>query len=212
MNFNCFIVLLVSIGATVCTTAVNYKEVAKEVFGNFSIGPVPVGHAWHFVPNFTFQDQEYELNITNSVIRRFDSTRYYFMARNGHPLPTPGQHSMQIIFVLATQVIDSEMMYKKKKSNESPKELSMLSLTESKNPLSRAIDMVINFDMNERKVLGYDRVYTPTTVFETTTNCRDEAPGFCHALHKYLNSSLNYATIAQEMEREVEKQLTARRY
>ena len=212
MNFNCFIVLLVSIGATVSAPAVNYREVAKEVFANFSIGPVDVGHAWQFVHNFTFQDQEYELSIRNSVLRRFHSNQYYFMVRNGHALPTPGQHSMEIIFVLATQVIESEIMYKKKGSNELPKNLHMLSLTESDNRLSRAINMVINFDMNERKVLGYDRVYTPTAVYDTTSNCKDEASGFCDALHKYLNSSLNYETIAQELGREVQKQLTAIQY
>ena len=213
MNCNFFIVLLVSIGAAVSALAVDYFKVAKEIFGNFPIGPVSVGDLKFSSSKFLFQDQEYELSVKDAVIRRFDSARLHPLGvSNGHALPTPGQHSMQVRLILGTSTIDSKLTYKKKGSSEAPKELNMVSTTRPDQRSITGINTVINFDVNERKVLGYDKLSTRITAYDTTSNCNEETPGFCQALHNYLDSRLSYGKIAHELGMQVKKQLTARRY
>ena len=216
MNCVCFIVLLVSIGAAVSAPArvfVEYLKIAREIFANFPIGPVHVGDfRSRELSKFVFQDQEYELSI-DAVIRRFEPVRVTPGSYGyGHPLPTPGQHSMQVRLILQTSAMDSKLTYKKKGSNESPKELNLVSTTVPDQRFITGLNTFINFDVNKRKVLGSDKTLITVRAYDTTSNCKDEAPGFCQALHKYLDSRLNYGKIAEGLRMEVKKLLSGRQY
>ena len=108
--------------------------------------------------------------------------------------------------------MDSKVVYKKKRSNESPKELNLVS-TKVYNPrFLTAITTVIYFDENKRKVLDHGRVWTTLTAFDTKSNCNEQTPGFCHAFHKYLSNALRFLMIGNEMGMEMSKQLTGRKY
>ena len=214
MNCNCFIFLLVSIGAVVSAPVIDYEKVAKEIITNFPIGPGVVPDAWYAVLYFVFQGQEYELSIKDPVIRRFQSARLQPVGViNGHPLPTPGQHSMEIRLILGTVTMDSKLMYKKKGSSESPKQLNLVSTIPPDQESRTKSRTVINFDVNERKVLSCDKVETVTmTAYDMTSNCNEQTLGFCKALHKYLKNHLSYSKVAYQLSKEVKKQLTGRQY
>ena len=195
------------------TPAVNYQRVAKEIFANFPIGPVHVPDLTLESNKFLFGDQEYEVNVKDAVIRRFESARLHPVGvSNGQALPIPGQHSMEIRLILGTLTLDSKLMYKKKGSNEAPKELNLVSTTVPDHRFVIGINIVINFDVNERKVLGYNKLSTTITAYDTTSNCNEQTPGFCQALHKHLDSQLSYGKIAHELGMQVKKQLTPRQY
>ena len=211
---NCLVLLVLCIGTAVSAPAVNYKEVAKEIFANFPIGPVHVGdltiHGGKFI---ILEGQEYELKIKDAVIRRLGSVRLHPVGvTNGRPLKTPGQHSMEIRLILGTLTMDSTLMYKKKGSSEPAKELNLVSKTVTDQRFITGINAVINFDVNDRKVLGYDKVWTTITAYDTTSDCKEATPGFCNALHNHLGKHLSFAQIAQKLGMQVKKQLTGRQY
>ena len=217
MNSNCLILLLVSVGAVVSAPvsapAVNYEQVAKEIFGNFPIGPVDVGNVGLNFGMFRFQGQEYELKIKDAVLRRVQSARLHPLGvTNGHALKTPGQHSMAIRLILGTLTMDSTLMYKKKGSSEAPKEMKLMSVTVPDHRFMTGINTVISFDVNERKVLGTGKVWTLVTPYDTRSSCQDEASDFCQAVREYVDSWFSYGIVAQQLGIQVEKLLTARKY
>ena len=212
---NCLIVFLVCVGTAVSAPAVNYKEIAKEIFTNFPIGPIHVGDI-NFPEKsskFIFQDQEYELNIKDAVIRKLTSLRLHPAGvSDGRPLKTPGQHSMRIRLILGTLTMDSKLMYKKKGSSEPAKELKLVSETITDQRFITGINTVISFDVNKRKVLSIDKISKTTISYHPRSNCSEATPGFCDALHKYLRSLVIYTRIGYELGEEVKKQLTGRQY
>ena len=212
MNSKCFILLLVSIGAVAFASAVNYEKVAKEIFSDLLIGPIHIAYLGNFVYHFLFQDQEYELRIEDAVIRRFDPSRFRLRISEEYSLETEGQHSMKVILVLETLTMDSKVVYKKKGSNESPKELNLVSKSVLHPRFVTAITTDIYFDVYKRKVLDHDRVWLSFLGFDTTSNCNEQAPGFCHALHEFLSTQLYALNIKNGLQMEMTNQLTGRRY
>ena len=223
MNCNYLIIVLLSIGSAVSEPAVNYTKVAEEIFANFSVGPVYVGDFKLDDVRFTVEGQEYELNIKDAVIRKFEpiQVRYDALIRkyrpvrvvpNGHPLETPGQHSMEIHLTIEPLIMDSKLLYKKMGSSEPFKELNLVSTGVDDFKLN--IILVINFDVNKRKVLSIDEVglgFLPQD--ETDFNCDDLTPKFCDALSMYFwYPGINAAEIPQNLKLQIKKQLTGRQY
>ena len=211
MNCNCFILLLVSLGATVSAAAVDYEGLAKEIFANFEIGPVHVGDL-NFDFTFGFRDQEYELKIKDAVIRRFEPASLGLSYVNGVPTRTLGKHTISVQLSPGTLTMDCKLMYNKKGSSESSKELDLVLRTEESGQEVTSIIPVFQVDVNERKVLNVDGVRASTIGHVTTSNCSEQAPGFCLALHDFVNRWFNRRPVNSKLAMQVQERLTDKHY
>lgn len=212
MNCNCFILVLVSLGATV--SAVDYEELAKKIFANFEIGSVHVGDL-DFDSTFGFQHQEYELKIKDAVIRRFEPDRLGLSYVSGVPTRILEKRLISVNLLPGTLTMDCKLVYNKKGSSESPKELDLVLRTEESGEEVVAIITQFKVNLNERKVENVNSIRALTMGYVATSNCNEQAPGFCDDLHDFVSTSFNFVNHRQvnsKLAMQVEQRLTAKHY